>query len=143
MANTQTPKPTRAKHVFSERHARGWIVVTIVLILVMGNTDELLNIVFIGQSGDTKRLGTDLPWGLIIFDVTMLCIALLAASRRMSGITVKVGKAMAVRLKMTVTSREGKHSSARHEPRKGVSFHKIEGASTVLEADETNSRVPD
>lgn len=142
MANVQTPKSTRAKHLFSERHARGWIVATVVVILVMSTTDELLRVIFIGASGDAKRLGTDLPWGLITLDVAMLCIALLAASRRMFGITVKIGRAMAVRLKMTVTSRAGKHSSARQEPRKGVSFHTIERSMIIEESDETSSQAP-
>lgn len=142
MANLQTSKSTRAKHLFSERHARGWIVATVVVILVMSNTDDLLRVIFIGASGDAKRLSTDLPWGLVALDAAMLCIALLAASRRISGITIKIGKAMAVGLKMTVTSRAGKHSSARQEPRKGVRFRTIEASMTIEEADETSSQAP-
>jgi hypothetical protein len=91
----------------------------------MINARALLVVALIGMSGDVKRLATD-PWSLYIFDMAMVCIALIAASRRMSGITVKVGEAMAVRLKMTVAPHSGKHSKATRETHKDVQFRTLE-----------------
>ncbi len=139
MSKTQTSNSTRTKHLFSERHARGWIVGTIVTVLLMVNARALLVVALISAAGDIEYLDTDAR-ALYFFDVAMVCIALIAASRRMAGITIEFGKALAVGLKMTVVRHPGKHAKGIKEIHRDVQFRAIEEAKPgSAQDDETRS----